>query len=65
MTVGSYRLAVFGAVFAWFMLGLHVPALHQMTHHGRTPGTAVLAATALLTVAAVAAVWVLLRAHHK
>jgi len=65
MTVGSYRLAVFGCVFAWFMLGLHVPSLHQMVHHGRTPGTAVLTATALLAVAAFAAVWVLLRAHRK
>jgi hypothetical protein len=65
MTARLYRLTVLGSVFAWFLLGLHVPALHQMTHHGRAPSLTVLGAVAVVAACAVAGVWLLLRTPRR
>lgn len=62
MRTTSYRLTLIGCVLAWFLVGLHLPALHGMTHHGRPPRWDVLAVTALLAAAALAGLWALLRA---
>jgi hypothetical protein len=35
MSTWQYRLTLIGCVASWLLLGLHLPALHQMTHHGR------------------------------
>ncbi len=56
-----YRLTVLGCVLAWFMIGLHWPAVHQMTHHGQPPSLTVLSAVMLLAVAGLAGLWRLLR----
>jgi hypothetical protein len=61
----NYRLTVVGCALSWFMVGLHVPALHAMADHGRAPQPTVLAAVALLAVAGVAGLWALLRAPER
>lgn len=50
-----------GCVLAWFMIGLHWPAVHQMTHHGQSPSLTVLGALSVLAVAGLAGLWRLLR----
>jgi hypothetical protein len=57
-----YRLTLLVSTVAWFMIGLHVPALHQITHHGAAPSVSVLVAMAVLAGVAVLGLWVLLRA---
>jgi hypothetical protein len=57
-----YRATLLVCVLAWFMVGLHMPALHDMTHHGGLPGVPVIAAVAFLVIVAAAALLVLLRA---
>jgi hypothetical protein len=61
MPTRSYRLTVIGCALSWFLVGLHLPALHEMTHHGRAPQWPALALVSLLAVAAVAGLWALLR----
>ena len=58
-----YRLTVVGCALSWFLVGLHLPALHAMTHEGHAPGTTVLAVVLALGVAAVAGLWLLLRSR--
>ena len=61
MPTRYYRLTVILCVLSWFLVGLHVPALHRIVDHGATPSPAVLGATSLLAVAGLAALWRLLR----
>ena len=61
MSARWYRPTVIACALSWFMVGLHLPALHAMTHHGGTPAPVVLAATALLAVVGIAGLWALLR----
>ncbi len=63
MRTRYYRLMVLVCAFSWFMVGLHLPALHQMTAHGRTPPLTLLAIGSLLVVMAAAGLWILLRAR--
>ena len=56
-----YRLTVVGCALCWFMVGLHFPILHQMTHHGRSVGWPILALVALIVLLAIAGLWALLR----
>jgi hypothetical protein len=65
MRTGYYRLTVIGSALSWFLVGLHYPLVHQMTHHGHAPQWTVLAVTSLLVVAGVAGLWVLLRAPSR
>jgi hypothetical protein len=60
-----YRLTVVGCALAWFMVGLHVPALHEILDHGARPTAGVLGGTALLAAAGAAALWALLRAPAR
>ena len=62
MSERSYRSTVLASALVWFLLGLHAPILHQLTHHHRMPDTTVLVVVALLAVAGIAAVLALLRA---
>ena len=61
MSEQSYRLTVIACAASWLMVGLHGPVLHQFTHHGRSPGWAMLVAFILLAAAGVATVVALLR----
>ena len=61
MTERSYRWTVLASAVVWFLLGLHAPMLHQITHHNRMPDTTVLIVMAVLAVAGVVSVLALLR----
>jgi hypothetical protein len=66
MTVRFYRSILIGSSLAWFLVGLHVPMLHQMSFHGHTPphwGVAI--ATAILVLAGAAGLIALLRARSQ
>lgn len=65
MPTRSYRLTVVGCALAWFLVGLHLPTLHELQHEGFAPHWTVLAMLAFLAVAAVAALWALLRAPAR
>ena len=56
-----YRLTVVGCALAWFLVGLHLPGLHRMTHHDMATHWGVVAIVALLAAGAVAGLWALLR----
>jgi len=62
MPTRSYRLTVVGCALAWFLVGLHLPTLHELRHDGFAPHWTVLAMLAFLAVVAVAALRALLRA---
>ena len=57
-----FRATVIGCALSWFMVGLHVPALHAATHDGHAPPTPMLSLTLLLAAAGLASLWALLRA---
>ena len=61
MTERTYRLTVLASAFVWFLLGLHAPMVHQITHHHRMPDTTVLVVMTVLIVAGVVSVLALLR----
>ncbi|MFL5575680.1 MAG: hypothetical protein ACJ79S_06930 [Gemmatimonadaceae bacterium] len=65
MPMRYYRLTVVGCALSWFLVGLHMPALHQMTHHGRAPHWPVLAAVSFVALVAVAGLVALLRAPGR
>lgn len=62
MSTSYYRLTVVACALSWFLVGLHLPALHEMTHHGGAPHWSVLAIVSLLAAVAVSGLWILLRA---
>ena len=64
MSARYYRLTVVGCALAWFLVGLHIPALHQMTHNGQAPHWGVVAITLLLGMGAIAGLWALLRSTN-
>ena len=61
----SYRLTVIGCALAWFLVGLHIPSLHGMTHEGQSPHWGVVAITLLLGIGAVVGLWALLRSPDR
>jgi len=61
MSERAYRSTVVASALVWFLLGLHAPVMHQLTHHHRMPDTTVLVVVALLAVAGVVSVVALLR----
>ena len=65
MSSRAYQLTVIGCALSWFLVGLHMPALHGITHHGRTPHWSMLMVIGLLALAACAGVAVLLRAPSR
>ena len=62
MPTRYYRALVVWCALSWFMVGLHLPALHELTHDDHAPPLLVLAVTALFAIGAVAGLWLLLRA---
>jgi uncharacterized membrane protein YqjE len=60
MRIQTYRLTVLGSMLSSFLVGLHVPTLHQMLEHDATPRWEAFAATLLLLIGAVAGTWTLL-----
>src|SRR6185369_902446 len=56
MSERSYQATVLASALVWFLLGLHAPMLHQITHHNRMPDTTVLIVMAVLAVAGVVSV---------
>lgn len=65
MSTRAYRLLVLGCMLSWFLLGMHTPILHEITEHGRVPRPSVLVAVAAIAMAALAALWRLLRAPRQ
>jgi hypothetical protein len=65
MRTHYYRLTVIGCALAWFLVGAHLPIVHEITHHGRTPSWTVLVAVACLTLAALAGMVLLLRVRPR
>lgn len=61
MTERAYRSTVLVSALVWFLLGLHAPMVHQITHHHRMPDTTVLVVMTVLIVAGVISVLALLR----
>ena len=61
MRMRTYRLIVVGSILSSFMVGLHVPMLHEIIEHGATPRWDALTATLILALITVACAWKLLR----
>ena len=65
MSSHLYRLTVIGAAVSWLLLGMHLPAAHDMTFHalhdGVAPSWLVLALTGLFAVLSGGSLWRLLR----
>ena len=61
MSERAYQATVVVSAIVWFLLGLHAPMVHQITHHHRMPDTTVLIIMAVLAVAGVVSVLALLR----
>jgi hypothetical protein len=61
MRISTYRFVVLGSILSSFLVGLHIPMLHEFIEHGRTPRWDVLAATLVLVVMTLAGAWTLLR----
>lgn len=62
MHLWTYRLIVIGSMLSSFLVGLHMPMLHDVIEHGAAPRWDFVVATALLVVLTVAGAWRLLRA---
>ncbi len=61
MSRWRFRLTVLLCALSWLLVGLHLPALHQMTSHGHGPSETVLAIVSLLFVVGVGSLWIILR----
>ena len=57
-----FRATAIACALSWFLVGLHVPALHAASHDGHAPSTIMLAVVLLLGLAGLASLWALLRA---
>lgn len=56
----TYRLTVIGTTLSSFLVGLHVPALHEIIEHGVDAHWGVAVATLLLVLTTVTGLWRLL-----
>jgi hypothetical protein len=61
MRTGTYRLTVVGSMISSFLVGLHIPVLHEIIEHGAPPRWEAFAVTLLLLIGVVAGTWTLLR----
>jgi hypothetical protein len=61
MPIRYYRLSLLVCAAAWLLLGMHLPVLHQITHHGRMPSAMVLVFMAAFALLAVTLLWRLMR----
>ena len=65
MPTRRHRLLLLACATSWFLVGLHVPALHEMTDHGGPLDATVVAIVALLAVTAIVTLWRLLHAPAR
>ncbi len=65
MSAVTYRVIVVASAAVWLLLGWHLPAIHQATHHGRTLPAAVLMAMVILVILGAGGIWMLLRAPRS
>ena len=63
MSLATYRFVVLGSLFSSFMVGLHLPALHDILEHGGETHWGVVTATSVLIALTIAGGWALLRRH--
>ena len=56
-----YRTWLLVCVAAWFLVGLHMPAIHEMTQHGQELPASVFGAVVLLALVGMMGLWQLLR----
>lgn len=61
MSTGLHRLVVIACALSWFLVGMHIPIVHEIVGHGASPRWTVLVLLTLFVVMAFASVWVLLR----
>ena len=61
MSTAKYRAAVLGAILSSFLVGTHVPVVHEILDHGATDHWDALIATVVLVVVTVLCAWSLLR----
>ena len=64
MSTATYRMLVLGAIASSFMLGMHVPVLHEILDHGSPPRWDVLIASGILALIAIVCAWRLLTARR-
>jgi hypothetical protein len=65
MITRHFRLTAIGCALSWFLLGLHLPTVHEVVDHGYSPHWTVATMVALLALASVASLWALLRAPAR
>ena len=69
MSTQLYRMTVVGAALSWLLLGMHLPAAHDMSlhalHDGAQPSWLVLGLTALFACLAGVSLWQLLRSRAQ
>lgn len=56
-----FRLTVLLCALSWLLVGLHLPALHEMTSHGHALSWTVLAIMSLLFLVGIGSLWIILR----
>ena len=61
MSTATYRSLVVGAILSSFLVGLHMPVLHDILDHGASPRWDVLVLTALFVLSTLICGWILLR----
>ena len=64
MSTTTYRLLVLCAIVSSFLLGLHMPIIHDIVDHGSHPRWDVLIASGFLALIAIACGWRLLTARR-
>lgn len=64
MSTVTYRMLVLGAIVSSFMLGMHVPVLHEILDHGSRPRWDVQIASGILALTAIVCAWRLLTARR-
>ena len=60
MTTGTYRLLVVGAILSSFLLGMHMPVIHDIFDHGARLRWDVLLASGFLALITIGSGWKLL-----
>lgn len=64
MSTGTYRILVVGAILSSFLLGMHMPVIHDIADHGARARWDVLIASAVLALMAITCGWRLI-AHRR
>jgi hypothetical protein len=60
-----HRSIVVGSAFAWLLLGMHQPTVHEVLDHGWRPHASVLVAVVVLAALALGGLVALLRASPR